>query len=265
MIPFQSIYFDDAPQEGRILDIFAAENPSHDVALFFVHGGGWRGGCRSIFHSIIHEYRKRGFDCAGTDYRLKRVTVFDQVGDVRTGLDIFTGELIRCKRPPKVLLIGSSAGAHLALLTGLSKPEECGSPETPLRHHPEIAGIAVQAAPFTFEPWPDIFPAIWSSMQNAVGETYEDAKVLFQQASPIHYVRPGSPPVFNLHAENEHMFPHDLYLQFETKMRDCGNAVQGKIYPRVEHGFFYCLERRQQRAAFEDILEFAEKLESRHA
>jgi acetyl esterase/lipase len=260
MISFQSIYFDDAPIEGRIVDIFEAQQSSQQVALFFIHGGGWRGGSRTIFHSIIHEYRKLGFDCASTDYRLNGTTVFDQVADVRTGLDIFAGNLIARNRPAKVLLLGSSAGAHLALLTGLSKPKECGVPQNPLQHNPEIAGIAVQAAPFTFEPWPDIFPAIWSSMQNAVGKKYEDAKVLFQQASPIHYVRPGSPPVFNLHAENEHMFPLDLYLQFETKMRDCGNIVQGKIYPRTEHGFFYALDRWQQQEAFEDIREFAQEI-----
>lgn len=258
--PFQSIYFDATPTEGRIVDIFEAPEPSQQVALFFVHGGGWRAGSRTIFHSIIHEYRKLGFDCASTDYRLKGVHIFDQVGDVRTGLDIFAGNLTRRNRPAKVLLIGSSAGAHLALLTGLSKADECGAAQTPLQNYPQIAGIAVQAAPFTFEPWPDIFPAIWSSMQNIVGKTYEDAKVLFQQASPIHYVRPGSPPMFNQHAENEHMFPQELYVQFEQKMRECGNRCTQKIYPRTEHGFFYALDRWQQRAAFEDIREFAEEV-----
>jgi acetyl esterase/lipase len=260
MISFQSLYFDDTPRDGRIIDIFEAQNPTQNVALFFVHGGGWRGGSRTIFHSIIHEYRQLGFDCASTDYRLNGTTVFDQVGDVRTGLDIFAGNLIQKNRPTKVLLIGSSAGAHLALLTGLSKPDECGAPQTPLQHNPQIAGIAVQAAPFTLEPWPDIFPAIWSSMQNAVGKSYDDAKVLFQQASPIQYVRPGSPPVFNLHAENEHMFPQELYLQFEKKMNECGNIVQQKLYPKTEHGFFYALDRWQQRQAFDDIREFAEKI-----
>jgi acetyl esterase/lipase len=260
MIPFQSIYFDATPTEGRIVDIFEAQNPSQQVALFFVHGGGWRAGTRTIFHSIIHEYRKLGFDCASTDYRLSGTTIFDQVGDVRTGLDIFAGNLAARNRPSKVLLFGSSAGAHLALLTGLSKPEECGAPQTPLQHQPQITGIAVQAAPFTFEPWPDIFPAIWSSMQNAVGKSYGGAKVLFQQASPIHYVRPGSPPVFNLHAENEHMFPLELFVPFEQKMTECGNLCRQKMYPKTEHGFFYALDRWQQREAFEDILEFARQV-----
>lgn len=257
MISFRSLYFDDVPREGRILDIFEAPEPSREIALFFVHGGGWKAGSRTIFHSIIHEYSRRGFDCATTDYRLGGAKVFDQVGDVRTGLDIFAGDLARRNRPARVLLIGSSAGAHLALLAGLSKPEECGAPETPLLHKCEIAGIAVQAAPFTFEPWEDIFPAIWSAMQSAVGAPYDGNGVLYKQASPMSYIRAGMPPLLVQHAENEHMFPRELHQQFAAKSIALGNKVREKFYPRVEHGFFYSLERPQQREAFNDILEFA--------
>jgi acetyl esterase/lipase len=260
VISFRSLYFDDAPRAGRILDIFDAPQPSQKIALFFVHGGGWKGGSRTIFHSIIHEYSRLGFDCASTDYRLSGVNVFEQVGDVRTGLDIFADDLLQRNRPARVLLIGSSAGAHLALLAGLAKAEECGAPETSLLHECEIAGIAVQAAPFTFEPWEDIFPAIWSAMQAAVGAPYNDNEELYRRASPMTYIRAGNPPLLIQHAENEHMFPRELHQQFATKSLALGNDVREKFYPRVEHGFFYSLERWQQRAAFEDVLEFATDL-----
>jgi acetyl esterase/lipase len=257
VISFRSLYFDDAPREGRVLDVFEASQPSRKVALFFIHGGGWKSGSRTIFHSIIWEYSRLGFDCASTDYRLSGASVFEQVGDVRTGLDIFIRDLQKRNRATRVLLIGSSAGAHLALLAGLSKPEECGTPQTPLMHAPKIAGIAVQAAPFSFEPWPDIFPAIWSAMQSAVGAPHEGNENLYRRASPMSYIRAGNPPLFSLHAENEHMFPRELYETFAANSIALGNDVREKIYPRAEHGFFYSLERRQQRQAFDDITEFA--------
>jgi acetyl esterase/lipase len=123
-----------------------------------------------------------------------------------------------------------------------------------------IVGVAVQAAPFSFEPWDDIFPTVWTAMQSAVGQEYSGHKELFRRACPIHHLRSGLPPVFALHAENEHMFPHELYQRFAAISEALGNDVREKIYPRVEHGFFYSLERWQQREAFEDILEFAESL-----
>lgn len=262
MNAFRSIYFDATPREGRIVDLFDAPTGSRDIALLFVHGGGWRNGTRAIFHGIIHEYTRRGFDCASTDYRVKGVNVFDQVGDVRTALDIFAADLRERDRPARILLIGSSAGAHLALLTAFGAPAQGEAEQWPNEKY-EIAGIAVQAAPFTFEPWEDIFPAAWAAMQSAVGEPYADHEVLFQRASPMHYIGAGMPPLFALHAENEHMFPRELYQRFAARSLAYGNDVREKIYPRTEHGFFFSLERWQQREAFEDILEFSESL-SRH-
>lgn len=257
MFSFRSIYFDDKPRTGRIIDIFDAPDPSQNVALFFIHGGGWKGGSRSIFHPIIHAYCARGFDCASVDYRLSGVDVFEQVADVREGLDLFIDDLSRRKRPTKVLLIGSSAGAHIALLTGLTKPQECGTPAKVLLHQLQIVGIAVQAAPFTFEPWDDIFPAGWQAMQAAVGAPYDGNAERFRKASPMTYINQDSPPIFSLYAENEHMFPHEQCEEFARKYRECGNIFHEKIYPRTEHGFFYSLDRWQQCEAFEDIAAFA--------
>jgi acetyl esterase/lipase len=259
MYAFRSIYFDAAPREGRIVDLFDTCKPSREVALFFVHGGGWRNGSRSIFHSIIHEYSRQGFDCASTDYRLKDANIFDQVSDVRTALDIFVEDLRERNRPSRVLLVGSSAGAHLALLTAFAQYEAQAKSV-----HLSIAGVAVQAAPFTFEPWDDIFPAAWNAMQSAVGQEYSGHEELFRRASPQHYIRPGMPPLFALHAENEHMFPRELYQRFAAISIAMGNDVCEKIYPRTEHGFFYSLERWQQREAFEDIIVFAESLPTRN-
>lgn len=262
MTPFKSIYFDSNPCEGRILDIFEASHSTREIAFFFVHGGGWKSGSRSIFHQIIHEYVKLGFDCASTDYRLKDVTIFDQVADIRIGLDIFAADLAKRNRPQKVLLIGSSAGAHLALLTAFAKPEECGVPEKPLNFACDIVGIVVQSAPFSFVPWPDIFPGSWQSMQSAAGMPYNDNKEVYKQLSPLHYIQAGMPPLLALHAENEEMFPREIYTEFAKRFLELGNVVQEKIYPRTEHGFFYSLERWQQREAFDDILRFAEAVKN---
>lgn len=256
MTCFQSIYFDHKPQTGRIIDLFPAPNPAHDIALFFIHGGGWKGGSRTIFHTIIHQYRQLGFDCASTDYRLS-VDVEQQVSDIRTGMNIFIGDQARRNRPTKLLLIGSSAGAHLALLTGLAKPEEYGASNEHYSAPAQIAGIAVQAAPFVFGPWEDIFPGSWTAMIRAIGKPYEGNEELYRKACPTSYITPGNPAIFSLYSENEYMFPREMYVEFAERSQPLGNRVEEKIYPRTEHGFFYDLDRWQQQEAFEDIKNFA--------
>lgn len=252
MTPFRSIYLDAPIIPGRILDIFETKQSEQDIALFFVHGGGWTGGSRTIFHSIALAFREQGFEAASTDYRLGGVNLFEQVQDVRDALALFAADRKRRDRSTRFVLIGSSAGAHLALLAALRPHQESPSYQ--------IAGVCVQAAPFTFEPWPDIFPAIWQGMQAAVGSSYEQRPDLYREASPIHNVTASTPPVFALHAENEHMFPLNQIEMFARKASECGTLVKLKTYARTEHGFFYSLDRWQQKEAFQDILHFIESL-----
>jgi len=260
MFAFRSIYFDDEPVQGHAMDIFESNADVRDTAIFFIHGGGWTGGSRSNYHFVMHALASQGFDCASTDYRLSGVNVFEQVADVRTGLDYFVQDLARRNRPANVVLVGGSAGGHLALLAGLAKPQECGQPPTELRHPASIQGIIVEAAPFTFEPWEDIFPVIWKPMQNIVGVPFEKRPDLYLKASPIHYVRPNMPPVFSMHASHEDVFPIELAEAFSRKVSEVNGSFRSKVYPRTEHGFFYSFERWQQREAYQDILNFLSSL-----
>lgn len=253
MILFTSVYFDSPAQDGRILDLFEG-NPliPREAAILFVHGGGWRNGSRTIYHPIALAFRDRGFDCATTDYRLRGMTVFDQVSDITDALTIFASDLSRRGKSENIVLVGSSAGAHLACLAALLATKE-GEAD---RGSFKIVGMCLQSAPFVFEPWPDIFPGIWEAMQVAIGSGYSDRVDLYAKASPFHELHKDAPAVLALHAKNEHMFPLTLTSQFIDKAKSMGVRAEAIVYPNTEHGFFYSLERWQQKQAFDDILQF---------
>lgn len=253
MLEFRSIYFDQPFVDGRAVDLFQPASPSQTTSLFFIHGGGWSAGTRAKFHRIALAYVDRSYECASTGYRLQGVDVFAQVEDIRTGLRIFAEDHRRRGREPRVVLVAESAGAHLALLAALL-------PEGDQTQIPCIAGLSLQSAPVTFEPWPDIFPAIWQSMQNAIGHPYSAHPELYTRASPIHHLRAGLPPMFFLEAENEHMFPWAITERFIDRANQLGIHCSWKTYPRAEHGFFYSLDRWQQLEAFEDIASFLGRL-----
>jgi acetyl esterase/lipase len=251
MIRFKSVYLDNPPVDGRILDMFEGGNDD-SPAIMFVHGGGWHSGSRAIFHQIALAFVAEGYDCASTDYRLSGVTLFDQVQDVCEALAAFAEDRRQRGRNSRILLIGSSAGAHLASLAALNESEaDCGF---------EIAGLCLQSAPLTFEPWPDIFPGIWDAMQKAVGATYEQAPELYALASPARQITRNAPPIFLLHAGNEHMFPLALTEAFMARAAALGVPVKLSVYENMEHGFFYTLTRRQQQQALADILAFISSL-----
>lgn len=258
-------YLDHPMVAGRVWDLVLPATDPEPVAFFFVHGGGWRMGSRDRFHSIIEALAGRGIACASTDYRLGEARVTEQLADVRHSYARFIQTLQYLGRPPRVLVFGSSAGAHLALLLSLAKPSACG--DEPL-HDPALlaasqvrpVGVAVQSAPVTFEPWDDIFPGIWQPMQRAVGTPHDERPDLYTQVSPIHYIDERSPPVFLLEAQYEHMFPPHVTKRFYDRMIEVGCRAERKVYAATEHGFFYDTQRRQQAEALEDLVTFARSL-----
>ncbi|MFZ4599535.1 MAG: alpha/beta hydrolase [Terrimicrobiaceae bacterium] len=254
MFSFRSLYFDDPPAVGRAVDIFPPDGPEQDIAVFFIHGGGWTAGSRAGMHCLMRECGRRGHESATTDYRLVPGSLFNQIEDVRTGLRLFMDDLSFRGKTCRMLLHGSSAGGHLALMAALLPWED----RDDLRKH--IVGVAVQAPALTFEPWPDILPQAWQAMQNAVGASYGEAPELFVQASPLRHIHPAMPPVLIMNAQYEEMFPLDLTEEFQRQARAVGGRVTIKQYPRAEHGFLYSLDRWQQRQAFEDMMEFAQSL-----
>ena len=263
---FISEYLDDERIAGRIIDIFMPGKITNDISLFFVHGGGWQAGSRTKFHQIMHGFNKLGFICASTDYRLDGVNIWDQIMDVRHSYDTLSLFLENEKKSSKIFTLGSSAGAHLAALLSFTTPGECGEPleYKAYKYHSKKwcrpIGAALQATPVYFTPWEDIFPAIWKDMQKIVGVPYEKRPELYKKVSPANYISKETCPVFFLEAENEECFPIEYNIQIVERMKELGNHAEYKIYTRAEHGFFYDLTRRQQKEAFNDILNFISRL-----
>jgi acetyl esterase/lipase len=263
---FTSTFLDDPINTSRVIDIFEPVGEVEPTAMFFIHGGGWRGGTRSCFHKIMKAYADRGFCCASTDYRLSEVNIFDQIADVRHAYDYFVSYLKKQGRPVKILVIGSSAGAHLSALLTLAAPGECGDPLMvgDYKYQNEWikpTGVALQACPVTFVPWEEIFPQGWDSMQDIVGTPHDEAPELYKKVSPANHVKKDSPAVFFLEAENEHMFPRRLTMRMVDLLISNGVKSRCKVYRNAEHGFFYDLTRRRQEEAFIDIIDFIRMIE----
>jgi len=251
------MYLDSPFAPGRALDIFRPDSDGTAVpALFFVHGGGWHAGSRVDNHKLIEYFRQRGHHCATADYRLN-VTAVDQLADLRESIRIFADRLTAEKHRGRIVIFGSSAGAHLAALLALAAPGACGEAVTGAAV--PAAGLIVSAFPPSFIPWPNIFPPIADAMRRAAGRPYVDDPDLYARLSPIRHVNASSCPVLNLHAANEHMFPLRHSLEFEAKMRDYGRFCRTVVFDDAEHGFFYDITRECQQKALREVEDFLEK------
>lgn len=115
----------------------AASKTKYPVALF-IHGGGWVGGIRTDFpRTLLYDFLDRGFVFVSIDYRLLPEVGFveGQLDDVRAvegwiRRGELQGELSRVNSKDtdveidgaEIVVIGGSAGGHLASLTVSTGP-----------------------------------------------------------------------------------------------------------------------------------------------
>ncbi|MBQ4631654.1 MAG: alpha/beta hydrolase [Clostridia bacterium] len=256
---FKSYYLDSPLVKGRIFDVFEPDEITKDVAIFWVHGGGWRGGSRE-FHTIMEALSNRGYIVASTDYRLDAKDAFEQLKDIRESYDRFVSILKEMQRPLRIAVYGVSAGAHLASLLLCANPGECGE-ELSLQNQwvkPEM-GI-LQATPYDFLPWDNMMPSMWSIMQSIAGAPYDKEPERYERLSLKNYIREDNPPIFFMEAELENAFLPEHTLKIAKKHREYGINTQWKMYSKVEHGFFSQLTRPAQLEAFEDFCDYVDGL-----
>ena len=253
---FQSYYLDRPLVKDRVFDVFEPEKITKDTAVFFVHGGGWHGGSRSYCHEFMQEINNRGWLAASTDYRLSGVTAFDQLQDIREAYDRFVSLLKRKQRPLKIAVYGESAGAHLASLLLYAEPGECGEKCLLENDWVKPHQAILHATPYDFLHWEGMMPQFWNTMQGIAGKPYDQDPERYERLSLKNYVRKNNPQTFFIEAGLEHLFPSEYTRKIAEEHRAMGIESHWKVYPRVEHGFFYELKRQAQLEAFEDFCLF---------
>jgi len=110
--------------------------PRADAPLvLFIHGGAWSFGDKRIAAHMARHFNARGYAFASINYRLvPNASVEQQADDVAAALASLIG---RARLP--VILVGHSAGAHLAALVG-TDPRYVGAYRMPLD---AIAGVVL--------------------------------------------------------------------------------------------------------------------------
>ncbi|HYI47198.1 MAG TPA: alpha/beta hydrolase [Allosphingosinicella sp.] len=109
--------YGEAPRQR--LDFTRAEREGAPLVLF-VHGGGWMIGDKRIAHHMAAYFHGRGHAFAAVNYRLvPQATPAEQAADVAAALARLVADADRLGVDRRrIMLIGHSAGAHLAALVG---------------------------------------------------------------------------------------------------------------------------------------------------
>jgi len=110
------------------MDVFLPENYSEDSpVVLIVHGGAWKYGRKEHMIQIQKMLFKNNIPSINMNYRLvsKKITYKDQLDDISAVIEKFNSLAHKADlKTNNYILLGESAGGHLALLYGYQNPDK---------------------------------------------------------------------------------------------------------------------------------------------
>jgi acetyl esterase/lipase len=223
------IYLTAGGWNGK-LDLYVPRRPNGALptAILF-HGGGWVTGSKDEIALDVLPYLAMGFAVVNVDYRVARVaTAPAAVEDSRCALRWVIRHAPQYGfDPAKVVLVGSSAGAHLALMAAMA-PGSAGFDRLCPGNEPlAVAAVInffgiVDVAELLAPPHPRDFAVGW------IGPV-PDAAALAARVSPINYVAKGDPAVLTLHGDADPVVPFSQATRLHAALDRVG--VPNKLVP----------------------------------
>lgn len=166
------------------MDIFLpSDYPENSPVVLIVHGGAWKYGRKEHMIQIQKMLFSHNIPSINMNYRLvsksKKITYREQLEDIDIVIRKFNELAGKAElQPDNYILLGESAGGHLALLYGYQNPEQ-------------IRKIITLSAPTDFYS-PEYLQSFYSkysspTIQNVVGTKFHRKNLSeeFREASPI--------------------------------------------------------------------------------
>ena len=216
----KNIAYGAKPQQK--LDIYKPSKQRHDTVVMFLYGGSWKRGHRSNYRFVGEAFASRGFVTVIPNYRVYPEVQFPRfiedaaaaVGWVRRHIGKHGGNL------KKVVLIGHSAGAHIAALLALD-PRYLKAAGVSQNF---IAGIVGLAGPYVIDP-----SQYWS-----IRPIFETAKNP-RNISSINFVHSNTPPMLLLHGAEDNFVDAENSRVLAQRLQKVGSSATYISFANTGH------------------------------
>lgn len=185
------------------------------VVVFF-YGGSWAGGERGWYRFVAAALAAQGVLAVVPDYRVYPQVRFPAfledaaaaVAHVRAAAPRFGGD------PARMVLMGHSAGAHIAAMLALQPGWLAAAP----------AGVIGLAGPY------DFLPLETPLLQGVFGPEAQ-----WPQTQPVNFASGSAPPMLLLSGGLDRTVLPRNTLRLAQRLRAAGAPVRARIYPLLEH------------------------------
>jgi acetyl esterase/lipase len=219
----------------QVMDVYlpAGRSLKNTRAMILVHGGGWNGGSKSDFAGYIDSFRRRMPDYAIFNINYRLVTsnhLFPtQEQDVRDAVSFIESKAgwYQFNRN-KLVLLGASAGGHLALLQAYKHRD------TAVKAVIDFFGPTDLTTMYN-HPWHPLVPY---ALQMVTGTTPAQKPELYRESSPISYVSTQSAPTLIFHGGSDIIVDVSQSKALHKKLEQKGVPTELVVYPGERHGWY---------------------------
>jgi acetyl esterase/lipase len=226
-----------------LLDLYLPQ-PAKPVGLIiWVHGGAWRAGSRADVDLV--GMTARGWAVASVDYRLSTVARFPaQVHDIKAAIRYLRAHAAEYAYPAsRFVIAGSSAGAHLAALVGVSngQAELEGAVGDDRQVSSDVQAIvslygASNLTSILAQSTPHGLSVRGPALDLLLGGAPEMVPELARLASPVFHVDASDPPLLLLHGDQDNQMPINQSHELEGAYEKLGLPVRLVVVHGSGHG-----------------------------
>lgn len=244
----RNLVYATTPHGPLEADLLIPEEPRG--VIYFLHGGGWVTGDRTMWVDVLPFFAKQGWAAATVSYRLAPAAPFPAaVVDARRFARWLRDDPARYGLGGlPVVVAGNSAGGHLAAMTALCQDEIDGE-----------TGVVVDGF-ISMNPITDlthssvvINPVCWDFILPFLGGMPDEFPDRYARASPVHFVAADSPPGLLIHGTADDLVPFEQSERLHRALLNAGAECELLALPGEAHSFSMAAFERTL-AAMSDFL-----------
>lgn len=219
-----------------IYDNGNAKTDKNRTAMIWIHGGGWERGNPDYFGNDYDYFTELGIVCFGVEYRLKAIDeshiphahikgaiedCIDSVVYVREKADEFGID------PNKIIVVGESAGGHLALclITNvINGSNTTAIPNLVVVYNPVVETVAH-------------WSYIGGKYEGVSAEEFFERYKILKGVSPIHNIIKNDIPLLLLTGIDDRVVYPGEVMDFYERYIAVGNSAEIEFYANTTHAF----------------------------
>ena len=237
------------------LDAYYKKNSEVNTPVVItLHGGGWARGSKDAMSYF--NYLEAGWAVVNVEYRMMGEALAPAaVVDCRCALAwVYENAKKYHFDTSKVIITGTSAGGHLALITGMLPAHSEFDFDCVYKGDLKVAAIFNNYGPVELAEYL-VAPNINKTISRWFGDQPNRVEIA-KKISPMTYVHKGIPPIFTAHGTADPTVPFEHATRLHKALDAAG--VPNELFP-VQDGVHGKFSKDKQKEIYEHLSTFLEK------